>query len=194
MNRKKLVIASNNPGKIAEIKTIFYGVYDEIRSLADENIDIEVDETGETFEQNAKLKSEAISRIVSGDVLGDDSGLCVDALGGAPGVYSARYSGAGNAANIELLLKNMQGVHDRTARFVCCLSLANGGQEFLAVRGECVGEIVKTPAGENGFGYDPIFYMKQFGRTFAEMTAEEKNEVSHRENALEKCAEILNSK
>ena len=125
-------------------------------------------------------------------VLADDSGLSVDALGGAPGIYSARYAGehGNDRANNELLLKNMDGVSDRTCRFVCAMALALPGQETRIVRGECEGRLLTALEGEGGFGYDPLF-LYESGKTFGQMTAEEKNQVSHRFHAVEKMREVL---
>ena len=149
-------------------------------------------EDGETFEANSAIKAEAVSRFTGLPALADDSGLSVDALGGAPGVYSARYAGehGDDQANNDLLLKNMENITDRTCRFVCAMALALPGEETRVVRGECVGELLYERAGNGGFGYDPLFKYHT-GKTFGEMTEKEKNAVSHRANASEKMREVL---
>ncbi len=184
----KLIIATNNQGKVREIKAILGGFYDEILSLKDAGIVADVVEDGETFHENAAKKAVEISRMVDGDVLADDSGLCVDALDGAPGIYSARFSGEGadDRKNNEKLLSLVKNESNRRARFVCALVLANGGREKLYVEDCAEGEIIDEPRGENGFGYDPLFYVKEYGQTFAQIPAETKNVISHRAKALEK--------
>ena len=151
---KRLVIASNNKNKVREIKTILAGFYDEILSLEDAGIDISVVEDGVTFRENAGKKAKEISLIVDGDVLADDSGLCVDALNGAPGVYSARFSGEGadDAGNNARLTGLMDGVKNRKAAFVCALVLARGGEELLYVEERAEGVLIDKPRGKNGFG------------------------------------------
>lgn len=184
----KLIIASNNQGKIKEIKTIFDGIYDDVRSLRDEGIDIEVEEDGDTFHDNAAKKAIEISRLVDCDVLADDSGLCVEALDGAPGVFSARYGGehGNDELNIEKLLSDLKDVSDenRTAYFNCCMVLARNGEEIHFADGRVYGKILREKHGDNGFGYDPIFYYDPAGKSFAEMDSDAKNKVSHRANAL----------
>lgn len=184
----KLIIATNNQSKVREIKAILGGFYDEILSLKDAGIVADVVEDGETFHENAAKKAVEISRMVDGDVLADDSGLCVDALDGAPGIYSARFSGEGadDRKNNEKLLSLVKNESNRRARFVCALVLANGGREKLYVEDYAEGEIIDEPRGENGFGYDPLFYVKEYGQTFAQIPAETKNVISHRAKALEK--------
>lgn len=186
----KLVIASNNAHKVAEIKAILAPYFDEILSLRDAGITIDVVEDGDTFEANARKKAEEVLAVAAADaVLSDDSGLMVDALGGAPGVYSARYAGEGHddAANNAKLLEAMQNVPDdaRTCRFVSAIALARRGRETLVRLGKVEGMLLRAPRGTSGFGYDPLFYYVPTGKTFAELDASEKNLVSHRKRGLE---------
>lgn len=186
----KLVIASNNAHKIAEIKAILAPYFDEILSLKDAGIVIDVVEDGETFAENARKKAEEVLAVADADaVLSDDSGLMVDALGGAPGVYSARYAGEGHddAANNAKLLDAMRDVPDsaRACRFVSAIALARRGRETLIRLGEVKGTLLRAPHGTSGFGYDPLFYYAPAGKTFAELDASEKNLVSHRKRGLE---------
>ena len=181
----KIIAATKNKNKLREFGEILKDF--EIISQEEAGIDIDVEETGTTFEENSRLKAEAIFKATGIAAIADDSGLCVDALGGEPGVYSARYGGEGldDEGRVELLLKNMKDVPDekRTARFVCVITMvSNDG--IITARGECEGVINHAPKGENGFGYDPVFYMKEYGKTTAEMSPDEKNAVSHRGKAL----------
>lgn len=176
-----LWVATGNDGKFREVKEI----------LGDLPVRVEqacarVPEVGESFEENATLKAVCVSRSRTGWVMADDSGLAVEALGGAPGVHSARYAGegAGAAENNEKLLRALQGVADRRARFICVVALASAGKAIFSVRGECDGIITAHPRGRGGFGYDPLFLVPELGRTFAEVAAEEKNALSHRGRAL----------
>lgn len=186
-----LVAASGNAHKLQELNEIFGGVC-RLISMKDAGFEGDVDETGTTFEQNAALKAESVMRELGLPTLADDSGLSVDALDGAPGVYSARYAGehGDNAANNELLLKNMENEENRTCRFVCVMTLALPGEKTRIVRGECLGELLREYRGEGGFGYDPLFLYKD-GQSFAQMTAEEKNAVSHRAVAAEKMLDVM---
>lgn len=180
----RLLFATNNAHKARELKEIMAGKFD-VLSLAEAGVSIDVDETGETFAENALLKAEAVAKLTGCAALADDTGLCVDALGGAPGVRSARYAGehGNDAANVALLLENLADVPaPRTARFVCAMALARPGREPLVVEGRAEGEIIAERRGENGFGYDPVF-LYGTGKTFAEMNEDEKNAVSHRKNA-----------
>jgi len=188
---KKLIIASNNQHKVKEIKEILGGYYDEILSLKDAGIKADVTEDGETFHENAAKKAVEISKMVEGDVLADDSGLCVDALDGAPGIYSARFSGEGatDEKNNEKLLGMVKDKADRRARFVCAIVVANGGKEKLYVEEMVEGKIIDEPRGENGFGYDPLFYHEENKMTFAELPSGIKNEISHRAKALKRLQE-----
>ena len=193
----KIVLASRNKKKIGELRAILSEYIDgiEILSLDDVGIYGEIEENGETFDANALIKAGVAAQ--SGYIgVGDDSGLCVDALDGAPGVYSARYAGehGDDEANNDLLLKNLEDKEERSARFVCCIACVfpeKYGYEPIVVRGYVEGEILKERHGEGGFGYDPIFYIKQFGKTLAEISPEEKNTVSHRANAIKLFAEKL---
>lgn len=190
---KKLLVASNNQHKIREIKEILKDIPVEILSLKEAGIDIDVEETGNTFMENAYIKAKAIYDLLDNKedylVMSDDSGLAVDALDGAPGVYSARFAGEhGNSKkNNEKLLSMLEGIEfeNRTARFVCAIVLIYGNEQALKVVGEVEGYITDKEYGEDGFGYDPIFYTKEFNKTFAELTSEEKNSISHRGRALE---------
>ena len=192
----KLIIASNNAHKVTEIKAILGDFYEQILSLRDAGIKIDVEEDADTFEGNALKKASEIFDAVDADaVLSDDSGLEVDALGGAPGVYSARYAGEGHddAANNAKILENMKEVADekRTCRFVSAVALVRRDKQPIVVRGTVEGMLLRAPQGENGFGYDPLFYYEPFNKSFAELTAEEKNTVSHRKNALEALRAVL---
>lgn len=180
----RLLFATNNAHKARELKEIMAGKFD-VLSLAEAGVAIDVDETGATFAENALLKAEAVAKLTGCAALADDTGLCVDALGGAPGVRSARYAGehGNDAANVALLLENLANVPaPRTARFVCAMALARPGREPLVVEGRAEGEIIAERRGANGFGYDPVF-LYGTGKTFAEMNEDEKNAVSHRKNA-----------
>ncbi len=186
----RLIIASNNAHKIAEIKAILGGFYDEILSLDETGIDIDVDEDADTFEGNALKKAREVFKIADADaVLSDDSGLMVDALCGAPGVHSARYATEGHddAANNAKLLSELKNVSDgeRTAHFCTVVALIRKGMPDTTASGSVDGCILREQKGENGFGYDPLFYYAPYKKTFAELTAQEKNGVSHRKRALE---------
>lgn len=198
---KKLIIASNNLKKIKELKSIVEELGWDVKSLADENIDIEVEEDGITFEENAEKKAREIYDFLNerGDkdfaVLADDSGLEVDYLNGEPGVYSARYAGEhgdDEANNIKLLenLKNAIG-EERSGRFVCAIALITDDGKTNVVRGTVEGLIMEELNGEGGFGYDPLFYYEPLKMTFGEIEASEKNKISHRANALRKIEKYL---
>lgn len=198
---RKIVLASNNIKKIKELKEILKDYPYEIYSLKDMNIDIEVEEDGLTFEENAKKKAVETHQYLlnKGEkgfiVLSDDSGLEVDCLNGAPGIYSARYAGEhGNDYNNNIkLLKEMKHLKgdDRRARFVCVIAVVFEDGSIKSVRGEVEGTIIEELKTKGGFGYDPLFFYKGFNKTFGEATPEEKNEISHRGNALKKLKEIL---
>ncbi len=189
----KLVIASNNAHKIAEIKTIIGGFFEEIYSLKELHLEIDPEETGTTFEENALLKARAVTERTGMCALSDDSGLCVEALNGAPGVYSARYAGEGHddAENNALLLRNLQGKTDRAAYFVSCVALTYPDGKAIVAEGRTKGSILTALKGNNGFGYDPLFYSDDLKKSFGEATAEEKNAVSHRGRALAALKEKL---
>ena len=188
---RRVVVASGNAHKLKELGDIFGGMV-ELISMKDAGFEGDIEENGTTFEENAVIKAEAVSCATGLPALADDSGLSVDALGGAPGVYSARYAGdhGNDQANNDLLLQNMRGVTNRACRFVCAMALALPGESTRVVRGECPGELLEQRAGEGGFGYDPLFRYHT-GKTFAEMTEKEKNAVSHRAVAAEKMRGVL---
>ena len=183
---KKLLVASNNAHKLKEIRQIL-GDRFEVLSLSDVGLSVDVEETGSTFEENALIKAKAVYELSGMYALSDDSGLCVDFLGGAPGVYSARYSGeeATDVKNNELLLENMRDADDRTAKFVSSVVLYFGDNNYICGYGESSGKILGSGKGKNGFGYDPLFLSDELNKTFAEASDEEKNSVSHRKRALE---------
>jgi len=182
MKLTKVVVASSNEGKIAEIKAIFKGV--EIVSMAELGFTDDIEETGKSFKENAKIKAETIAKKFNLPALSDDSGLCVDALYGAPGIYSARFSGEGPAANRKLLLKRMEHVTDRRAHFesAVCLCFPNGKTYFG--EGRTYGRILQEEIGTNGFGYDCLFYSDDLKKSFGLASEDEKNGVSHRYRAL----------
>lgn len=189
----KIIAATSNPGKVKEIKKIFSGPELEIVSMKEEGINIEVEENGSSFEENSLIKAHAISELSQCAVIADDSGLCVDALGGGPGIYSARYAGenATDGERIEKLLSELVGEKNRSARFVSVVAFITAeGREFCA-RGEVLGRITEEIKGDGGFGYDPIFYSDELGMTFGEASAEEKNSISHRARAIHSLYEIL---
>ncbi|MBC8060370.1 MAG: XTP/dITP diphosphatase [Clostridiaceae bacterium] len=188
---KKLIVASNNEHKIIEIKQMLSGFPFEVISLKQANIDVDVEETGTTFEENSYIKAKEIFKLTKDClVLSDDSGLMVDSLDGAPGVYSARFAGEhGNSKkNNEKLLLMLQGksLEERKARFVCVLVLIIDKDKIVSVRGEVEGYIAESESGKDGFGYDPLFYVPEQRMTFAEMGGDLKNSMSHRGRALEK--------
>jgi XTP/dITP diphosphohydrolase len=185
-NHIPLVIASGNPGKITEIQELLAGFPIEIKSLNDFGPIPEVQEDGETFDENAYKKASFASKILGIPALADDSGLVVEALDGAPGVLSARYAGenATDEQRVAKLLKEMQGQINRNAAFVCVLSIAVPSGPALTYEARCEGLIAEQPAGQNGFGYDPIFFYPPLNKTFGQMTIAEKSQVSHRGKAL----------
>lgn len=192
----KIVLASNNAHKVEEISDMLRPFGYEVLSMAAVGLgDLEIEETGETFEENARIKALAIKERLGGAVLADDSGLEVDALNGEPGVYSARYAGEpkSDSKNNEKLLKELRDVKadKRTGRFVTVLVLIDESGEEIVVRGTVEGVIAQEARGENGFGYDPLFEIPSLNKTFAELTADEKNAMSHRGNALNKLLERL---
>ena len=185
----KVVLASKNPHKLVEISKITEKFGFELVLQSEIGVDIDVEETGTTFEENSLLKAEAVMKATGLPALADDSGIAVDALNGEPGIYSARYGfdeSLDDWGRLELLLKNTEHVPDgqRQAQFVCVISFITPDGRVLQARGEIHGELTREPAGENGFGYDPIFYYPPLGKTTAELSPEEKNQVSHRANAL----------
>lgn len=182
--KKRLIVATRNAHKVEEIREILTEY--EVCDLSVVNDPPEVEETGRTFLENATLKAVAISRIVDGLVLSDDSGLEVDGLSGAPGVYSSRYAGeeGNDVLNNEKLLNELSGVANRTARFRCVIVLAENGSVITHFSGAAEGSILEEPAGAGGFGYDPLFMPKGHEESYAELGAEVKNQSSHRANAL----------
>ena len=193
---KKLIVASNNDHKIKEIKEMLSQFPFEVLSLKEANINIDVEETGITFMENADIKASEIFKIAHGDmVLADDSGLSVEALNGAPGVFSARFAGehGDTKANNEKLLHLLEGIRDedRKAKFVCAMVLIINEDEVVKVQGESEGIITAEFRGEEGFGYDPLFFVPEYKKTFAQMSSEEKNAISHRGRALDKLKSEL---
>lgn len=182
----KLVLASKNQKKMKEMNEILSGMGVEVCLQADVGIDIDVEETGTTFEENSLLKARAVMEASGLPAIADDSGLCVDALAGAPGVYSARYGGEGldDVGRYRLLLSNMPKGGARTAKFVSVITCCFPNGDVLTARGECPGTIAFAPMGEGGFGYDPVFFLPKLKKTFAQLTPEEKNAISHRGLAL----------
>ena len=183
----KLVLASKNKKKLAELNDILSQLGIEVCSEAEAGVDVEVEETGTTFEENSLLKARAVMEASGLPAIADDSGLCVDALNGAPGVYSARYGGGDldDTGRYKLLLENMRGQMPRTAKFVSVITCCFPSGDVISARGECPGTIAFAPMGEGGFGYDPVFFVPSLKKTFAQLTAEEKNAISHRGKALE---------
>ena len=182
----KISCATGNPGKLREFRLAGELLNVDVEALPDLKSISAPEETGATFEENACLKAAYYSRFAPGLLFADDSGLAVDALDGAPGVYSARYAGehATDEANNQLVLERMAGHTDRTARFVCVIALAKGGEVVETFRGEVEGELLREARGPAGFGYDPLFYYPPFGCSFGEVDGERKFGVSHRGNAV----------
>lgn len=190
----KLLIASNNQHKIDEIKQILGNKFEQILSLSEAGIVCDPEENGKTFLDNALIKVRAVAKLTDMPVLGDDTGLCVDALNGAPGVHSARFAGDhDNAKNRAKLLYELQDKTNRKAHFSTAVALLYPDGRLVTAEGRVDGEILNTEVGANGFGYDSLFYCNEIGKTFAEATAEEKNVVSHRGRALQKLDEKLQS-
>ena len=197
----KLIIASGNKGKLREIRAILGGKFDEILSMKEAGIDHETVEDGKTFMENAYKKAFEIAEISGCPALADDSGICVDALGGAPGIFSARFCGrhGDDDANNRLLVEKLKGEENRKAHYTCAIALvypsdfADDTRRGKAVfaEGYLHGEIVDEPRGDGGFGYDPYFYLSEYGCTAAELSAEEKNKISHRAEALRNLLEKL---
>lgn len=184
----KVILASKNPHKLTELSAILSQHGFEIALESEYGLDIDVDETGTTFEENSLLKAEAVMKASGLPVLADDSGLMVDALDGAPGVYSARYGHkSSDGERTAFLLENMKDVPDekRTAKFVCVITCLWPDGRKIVARGECPGVITHEVHGENGFGYDPVFYLPELGMTYAELPSEQKNAISHRARALQ---------
>jgi XTP/dITP diphosphohydrolase len=189
----ELLIATHNPGKLREFAAIFAGLGLTLRTLDDLGISQDVEETGATFEENARLKAEGYMALSGLPTLADDSGLEVAALNGAPGVYSARYGGVKGADQLQYLLDQLRDVpwHQRVARFVCVIGLARPGQPTQFVQGMLPGVIELAPRGEGGFGYDPLFYLLDDDKTLAEVPVERKNQISHRAEAARAARALL---
>ena len=189
----KLIIASNNKHKIFEIKKILGNKFDEILSLKEAGITHETVEDGKTFLENSYKKAKEISLISGSASLADDSGICVDALNGEPGIYSARFSGGSDEDNNKLLLKKLEGkeASERGAHYTAAVTLCYPDGSFVQAEGYMFGRITESPRGEGGFGYDPLFIPNGESRTVAEMTSEEKNGISHRAEALKKLLRKL---
>jgi len=191
----RLLLATNNPGKVREYRSLLVGLPYEIVTLAEQGITTEVDEVGNSLEENARLKATALAAESHLLTLADDSGLEVDALGGEPGPLSHRYAGEGasDEDRVNYLLSRLSGVpwEERTARFRCVIALAMPGGEIELCHGECPGILALEPCGKDGFGYDPIFYLPELDKTMAELSLEEKNRVSHRGQATREACRVL---
>jgi XTP/dITP diphosphohydrolase len=192
----KLLLATHNKGKGEEYKVLLRGLPYETVTMAEQGLSLEVEETGASFEENSRLKATTVAAASGLLTLADDSGLEVDALGGEPGVQSSRYAGEGasDADRIKFLLSKLEDVPDekRTARFRCVIAIGSPDGKVELCTGECRGVITKEPRGSYGFGYDPVFYVPELGKTMAELSPEEKNRISHRARAAEKARTILN--
>ena len=195
MGTKKLLVATRNAGKLKELTALLADAPFELVSLIDVGIDEDVEETGSTMEENATLKATTYARLSGMPTLADDSGLEVEALGGEPGVFSARYAGEGasDAQRIDFLHKKLQGIPEDSwnARFRCVIAIVWPSEPVELYTGECYGMIIKHPRGSNGFGYDPAFLIPALGKTMAELTSDEKNRLSHRSVAAQKAAAAL---
>ena len=192
---KKIILASNNKGKLKEMQQILGDIAVHFISMHDAGIDMDIDENGTTFEENAIIKAEAVMKATGEIALADDSGLEVDYLNKEPGVYSARYMGHDTSYDIknQAIIDRLQGVEkkDRTARFVCVIAVVFPDGKRIVTRGTMEGIIAEKPQGENGFGYDPIVFIPEYNKTSAQLTPDEKNKISHRGKALEKLKEGL---
>ena len=190
---EKFVLATHNPGKLKEMGAILAQFGVEVVSPRDLGLTVDVEETGTTFAENAMLKAKAICAAAKLPAIADDSGLCVDALNGGPGVYSARYGGEGldDRGRYMLLLNSLRGQSTRTAHFTCAIACAFPNGDTLTAEGRCDGAIAYAPMGEGGFGYDPVFLVPEKAKTFGQLTAEEKSSISHRGRALQAFAAKL---
>ncbi len=188
--KQTLVLASGNAGKIREFAEMFPEFT--VKGYKEFGRNYEIEETGSTFYENALIKAKTVAETLGLPALADDSGLCVNALSGAPGIFSARYAGDGNDEhNIEKLLRNLEGEKDRSAKFVCSLVFYYPDGKIVSAEGETEGEILFEKDGENGFGYDPIFYSKDLKKSFGKASEKEKNSVSHRSRAIKTLREEL---
>lgn len=191
----KLIIASNNAHKISELKSILLDRFDEILSMKEAGLDVDPEETGLTFEDNSLIKAQCVKTLRKDcAVIADDSGLMVDALGGAPGVFSARFAGepCNDEANNQKLLSLMKDVTNRAAKYVAVITLIDKDGKVYTGKGEVKGVMLNEYRGNGGFGYDPLFLCNELNKTFAEVTAEEKNSVSHRARAIQDLLKKLN--
>lgn len=190
---EKFVLATHNPGKLAEMKEILSQLGVEVISPAEAGVEVDVEETGTTFAENAMLKAKAVCAAAGLPAIADDSGLCVDALNGGPGVYSARYGGEhlDDRKRRLLLLRNLRGQTSRVAHFQCAVACVFPNGDTLTAEGRCDGAIAFAPLGDGGFGYDPVFLIPEKGKTFGQLSAEEKSAISHRGRALASFAEKL---
>ena len=189
----KFVLATQNPKKLKEMSAILGELGVEVVSEADIGVKIEVEETGETFAENSLLKAKAVMEATKLPAIADDSGLCVNALNGGPGVYSARFGGEGldDRGRYMLLLQTMRGQTTRAAHFTCAIACAFPNGDTITAEGQAPGTIAFAPMGEGGFGYDPVFFVPDKAKTFAQLTQEEKAEISHRGKALREFSEKL---
>ena len=190
----KIVLASNNAHKLEELRAILSTLGMDVVPQKDMNINIEPDENGTTFEENSYIKAKTIMDACGMPTIADDSGLMVETLGGEPGVYSARYGGESCVTDrdrLNYLLKKLDGEENRNAKFVSVITMLTPDGKKIVARGECPGRILTAPQGENGFGYDPVFFVEDAGCTFAQLPAQEKNRISHRARALQNFAEIV---
>ena len=190
----KIYLASGNVNKKREVQELLPS--HTIVLPKDEGIEFDPEETGCTFFENAMIKAKALYDIVKAPVLADDSGICIDFLKGAPGVHSARYGSVEGEhvsaeAGINKVLSELKGVKDRSARFACCMVFLLDEDRFYSVQETCEGRITGAPSGSGGFGYDPIFFVEKFGKTFAELTSEQKNSISHRGRALKAIIKLI---
>lgn len=192
----KIIAATNNKGKLREFGEILSPLGFEVVSLHEAGIYAEVEETGSTFEENALIKARAVLLLSNLPVIADDSGLCVDALKGKPGVMSARWAGEGatDAQRIDKLLRELEGTEDRSARFVSVVAFMDTDGTAITAEGSVEGSILYKPVGNNGFGYDPVFLCTELQKTFAELSDEQKNSVSHRGRALRALSGMLKNR
>ena len=189
---KHIVIATNNKNKVYEFKSMLNNNV-EFKTLNEIGYNKEIIEDGNAFEENAIIKATQVAKDLGLITIADDSGLEVEALNGAPGIYSARYSGTGSdLENNKLLIKNLKGIKNRKANYTCAICIAYPNGKYITAVEKCYGIIIDEPKGENGFGYDPYFYIEEFGKTFAEVSLEKKNEISHRAKAIRKIKELIN--
>lgn len=189
----RIIAATKNEGKVKEIQSILGELGFEVQSQHEAGYDLDPLETGDTFEKNALIKARAIAMVCDDPVLADDSGLCIDALDGRPGIYSARYAGEGasDSDKVIKILSEMEGITERAAHFETAVAFVFPNGQEITASGQAPGRITTAPEGNNGFGYDPIFYSEELGKTFAMATDEEKNSVSHRSRALNALAKKL---